>query len=249
MRPWYETAFGTEYLNRYAHRDDEEARRDVSAIIGLIDPPRDEPLLDLGCGAGRHLLALHEAGFSHLVGLDLSKELIGIAKRRIEEADIENVELLCRDMRRIPHRDHFATILSMFTTFGYFPTEEEDAEVLRAAYLALRPGGRLLIDTIAREKTIAELVPSEERQEGDRTLLVRRWITDDGRRVEKETNVVDENGTSTLHESVRLYAPRELATMLSRVGFGGVEVYGSLGGAPAAPESPRLVVVGRKGET
>ena len=62
MTAWYEHAFGREYLALYPHRDDTEAERDVRSIIDLIVPNKDEPLLDLGCGAGRHLVALHRAG-------------------------------------------------------------------------------------------------------------------------------------------------------------------------------------------
>jgi len=246
VSPWYETAFGTDYLDRYPHRDEEEARRDVSAIVRLIDPPKDEPVLDLGCGAGRHLLALHEAGYSNLVGIDLSADLIEIARKRLTEAGAPDVELICRDMREIPHADHFGTILSMFTTFGYFPTDEEDASVVRAAGRALRAGGQLLIDTIAREKTIAELVPSEERRDGDVVSRIRRTITPDGLRVEKEISIEDPDGPLARRESVRLYRPEELIAMFERAGLEDVRAFGSLGGEPPAPDSPRLVIVGRK---
>ena len=63
MTAWYEESFGYDYLELYAHRDDAEARSDVRAIIELLDPPRDEPLLDLCCGACRHILVLREMGF------------------------------------------------------------------------------------------------------------------------------------------------------------------------------------------
>jgi 2-polyprenyl-3-methyl-5-hydroxy-6-metoxy-1,4-benzoquinol methylase len=42
----------------------------------------------LGCGAGRHLLALHKAGFHQLSGLDLSRELLEVASFCIVTCDI-----------------------------------------------------------------------------------------------------------------------------------------------------------------
>ncbi|HUT18782.1 MAG TPA: class I SAM-dependent methyltransferase, partial [Anaerolineae bacterium] len=76
MSPWYEDSFGSEYLELYAHRDEEEARSEIEAVVRLLDPPREEPLLDLCCGACRHILVLREMGFTRIVGLDLSEKLL-----------------------------------------------------------------------------------------------------------------------------------------------------------------------------
>jgi len=245
VRPWYETAFRSDYLDRYPHRDDEEARSEVAAIVELIDPPRDQALLDLGCGAGRHLIALHQAGFRNLVGLDLSYDLLEVARRRAQEASA-SIEFVSADMREIPFAGRFATILSMFTSFGYFPTDDDNEKVLSAAFRALRSRGRFLIDTLAKARTISDLVPSERRVVEAATVCISRAISPDGRRVEKET-IVRENGTETRHrESVRLYAPDELSGMLRAVGFVDVAAYGSLRGDEPTPSSRRLVVVGRK---
>jgi len=143
VNDWFERSFGRDYLALYPHRDNAEARSDVAAIVDLIDPPRDGPLLDLCCGAGRHLLALHEAGFSDLTGIDLSQVLLDVARRQLDAVDGAGIRLVRSDMRQIPFADHFATILSLFTSFGYFSESEEDEAVLRAARGALRPGGSI----------------------------------------------------------------------------------------------------------
>lgn len=249
MKPWYETAFGSEYLDLYPHRNDEEARADVEAIIGLINPSRVEPLLDLGCGAGRHLLALCRAGFLDLTGLDLSKELLGVACERLRDAGCGGIDLVCCDMRRIPCGGGFGTVLSLFTTFGYFETDAEDAAVLAAVYEALRPGGQFLLDTLSREWTIASLVPEEEAEHRGRQVHVRRAITDDGLRVEKVIRTLgDASNEDRVHlESVRMYSPDELANMASEAGFVELRICGSLSGEPHGPGSRRLVLVARKG--
>jgi len=248
VRPWYETAFGRDYLALYPHRDDEEAARDVAAIVALVDPPRDEPLLDLGCGAGRHLIALAGAGFTRLVGLDLSEELLEVARTRIEEAGVGPVDLVRGDMRAIPYADRFATALSLFTSFGYFTRDEENAKVLRSVGEALRPGGWFLVDTLSRDATIADLVPEEELRRGDTTIRIRRAISDDGLRVDKETRVVGGGSTEQriYRESVRMYAPEELIGMFRQAGFSELRTHGSLRGEPHGAGSRRLVVVGRR---
>ena len=248
MRSWYVESFGREYLALYPHRDEAEARADVRAIIDLIALAKDEPLLDLGCGAGRHLLALHEAGFSRLVGIDLSQELLDVAAKRLATIGAEGLELVRADMRESPYVERFATVLSLFTSFGYFEDEVEDRTVLAAVNRALRRGGTFLIDTLNRGSVIAHLVTKEERTLSGRTLRIERRVSKDRRRVEKTTHVFEEGEERrTFHESVRMYTRDELDRMLRDAGFVNVDCYGSLVGEPLSPQSKRLVLVAEKG--
>jgi len=245
---WYEKSFGRDYLALYPHRNAAEARSDVAAIADLIDPPKDEPLLDLCCGAGRHLLALHEAGFDGLTGIDLSQSLLDVARQQLDAVGGAGVRLLRSDMREIPFSDHFATILSLFTSFGYFSKTEEDEAVLRAARGALRPGGTFLMDTLNRAWTVEHLIPrSEETIDGVR-VAIRRALSPDGLRVEKETRVETESEPPKVyHESVRMYTADEMRKMLVRSGFVDARFFGGLDGRPYGAASPRLIAVANRG--
>ncbi len=249
MIPWYVRSFGRDYLDLYSHRNDAEAQADVEAIINLTNPPKDEPLLDLACGAGRHLLALHNAGFRRLVGLDLSDELLQVAAERLAEAGAGGIELVNADMGHIPYAEYFATVLSLFTSFGYFERDEENKAVFAAVGASMRPGGQFLLDTLNRDWVMAHLVTEEEQKMTGRRLQIERRLTPDGRRVEKTTRVLEPgNQEKTYHESVRLYPPSEIETMLKEEGFTNIRRFGSLEGEPHRPESPRLILVAEKGD-
>ena len=247
MSHWYVRSFNRDYLALYPHRDASEAREDVEAIIRLIAPKKGAPLLDLGCGAGRHLVALHKAGFRELTGLDLSSELLDIASKRLTGIGARDVKLVQADMRRIPFVGHFATVLSLFTSFGYFEHDEENAAVLSAVQVALRPGGCFLIDYLNRDWVIAHLTLAEERNAGGRHLCIERRLTTDRLRVEKTVHLVDASGKEKVyHESVRMYAPSDMEAMLRKAGFVEVRHYGSLRGEPHGPLSRKLVIVAKK---
>jgi SAM-dependent methyltransferase len=250
VTPWYEESFGRDYLARYPHRDIAEARADVAAIVDLIAPPTDAPLLDLCCGAGRHLQALHEEGFTDLTGIDLSQPLLDVARSQLDANGGTEIRLLRSDMRRIPFRGRFETILSLFTSFGYFGEAEEDEAVLRAAYGALRSGGAFLMDTLNRPWTIAHLTPrTEETIDGIRFSIARE-ISPDGLRVKKEIRIEPRDEPPKVYrESVRMYAVDEMRAMLERSGFIEVRFHGALDGRPYGSTDPRMVAVAHKPPT
>jgi SAM-dependent methyltransferase len=254
MSEWYRESFGYEYLELYAHRDAPEARADIEAIVHLLDPPKDEPVLDLCCGACRHVLVLRELGFTQLIGLDLSEELLDVAAQALAADGVESeqacadVELVCSDMRHIPYENHFATVLSLFTSFGYFARDEENAAVLGAVYRALRPGGRFLIDYLNRDYVVANIVAEDERDLPDRHIRNVRCLTEDCLRVEKTTTVTTNAGVvREFHESVRMYTRAEMLDMLRAAGFVNIQCYGSLDGDACSMDSKRLILVAEKG--
>lgn len=243
MTAWYESTFGREYLSLYRHRDDADAAAEVADIVRLLDPPRQAPLLDLCCGAGRHLAAFRHAGYTQLTGLDLSEDLLDAARARLASERMTDVRLIRADMRDIPDDASYQTVVSLFTSFGYFPTEAEDARVLDAVFRVLRPAGTFLLDTLNRGAVVASLVPSEERRLGAKRLRIRRRISADGRRVEKVTRVSQPGSPETVYrESVRMYERADLEHMLLRAGFSDVRFHGALDGRAYAPDAPRLVV-------
>ncbi|MFP3895646.1 MAG: class I SAM-dependent methyltransferase [Anaerolineales bacterium] len=239
------------YLQLYAHRDAEEAKENAQKIVRLLSPPRDEPLLDLGCGAGRYLGVFRDLQFTDLVGLDLSEALLRVAARDLvserEEGCQSDVELVQGDMRSIPYREHFSTVLSLFTSFGYFAEDEENAAALCEVYCALKPGGKFLIDYLNRDRVIQDLVACDEGQRRVGYVRNVRCLTQRGRRVEKDTLFVSRSGEqSVFHESVRLYSPSEMLIMLRNAGFAEIHPYGSLDGEDFSPDSPRLVIITKK---
>jgi len=246
---WYEESFGEDYLALYPHRNVAEARADIASIVALIDPPAGEPLLDLCCGAGRHLQALHEAGFTDLTGVDLSQHLLDVARRRLDAAGGSAIRLDRADMRELPYRDRFETILSLFTSFGYFADPSEDESALRASRAALHPDGTFLLDTLSRVWTIDHLEPHSERTTDNLRLDIRRAISPDGLRVEKETRVTTAGAPPKLyHESVRMYTADELRSMLERTGFADIRFHGALDGRAYDATSPRMIAVARRSE-
>jgi len=242
------TAFGRDYLARYAHRTDSDARAEVRFLSRVLGAAPGKLVLDLCCGAGRHSRALAHAGY-RVVGVDLSAPLLEEARQAASSAPLL---YLRADARRLPLRDGvFDGAVNLFTSFGYFEKEEEDLEVLCAVRKALKPGGPFVLDFFNLAPTLSRLVPrTESKVKGARVVEERRYDPQ-RRRLEKTIRCGRFQGSPApleLLESVRAYAPEELAGMLRSAGLAPAERFGDLRGTPFdARNSPRCVLVGRKG--
>ncbi|MGA1825700.1 MAG: class I SAM-dependent methyltransferase [bacterium] len=247
MNDWYKKSFGLTYLELYSHRDKKEAQRDIERLVRFLTIPKDECLLDLCCGAGRHLLALHKIGFRRLIGLDLSKELLHSAQRELSKAGAHHIKLLCKDMREIPFQNYFGAIFSLFTSFGYFENDEENQKVISRVRQALRPKGIFVLDYLNKEYGVKNLVAEDVKKLKDRHIKNTRRLSNDKKRIEKKISIFKENGEEQIfYESVRLYGAKELENILHVCGFRNIKRYGSLGGETFHSDSKRLIFVCEK---
>ncbi len=241
--PWYAAWFGEEYLRLYPHRDQEEAVRAVALLAAHLPEAPGGPVLDLGCGAGRHLRALREEGV-HAVGLDLSAPLLQRARAALPETP-----LVRADMRRIPFAPGvFAAVSSFFTSFGYFLAPEEDRGVLLEIHRVLRPDGRLLLDFLNARRVREALVPRDEREVDGSHVVQERRLVAGGRLVEKTIRITDpvRGLQRSFLERVRLYEPEELEELLVGSGFRPLRRFGDYGGGNFTPAAPRCILLSER---
>jgi SAM-dependent methyltransferase len=106
----------------------------------LDDLARDTPILEIGCGSGGLLAYLGRRGFSHATGIDISEEQVALARRRGVNAEHGDVlEYLGTQVAA------FGVILGV-DVLEHF-TRDELARLAPLACSALRPGGRLMVQT------------------------------------------------------------------------------------------------------
>lgn len=243
MTEWFEQWFGEEYHALYPHRDDEDARRAVALIRGVVAWESGARILDLACGPGRHAAELERLG-GRVVGFDLSWAMLRRARQRTHGRG----RLVRGDMRALPFRSgSFALAVNLFTSFGYFLNDDEHRLVVRQVAAALAPGGHFVLDYLNAEQVRRIVRRSEQGKRpsdnGERRKDVRvtRRINDDGRFVIKEIELRDEG--RRFQERVRLYGPDELAALLSDAGLEVAARFGSYDGAPPGPDTPRVILV------
>jgi len=101
------------------------------------------PVLDLGCGTGRVLLPLLEAGVD-ADGVDLYEPMLERARRKAEAKGFRPL-LRAADMRDFAMPRRYARIILAFNTFAHADTTDDQLAVLRRCHDHLEPGGAVVL--------------------------------------------------------------------------------------------------------
>jgi SAM-dependent methyltransferase len=241
---WYHRWFGADYLQLYQHRSPEEAAETIAWLIEEVNLAPAARVLDLACGNGRHGRELAQRGFK-TYGLDLSWPLLRGTRLPDQGTGMRRVR---GDMRHLPFKkSSFTLVLSLFTSFGYFASAEEDQRVICEISRLLEKGGTYVLDFLNASLVRSQIVPSEEASINGKRVTILRWLDEPRGLVEKRILIHEsEVAFREYRESVRLYSEGDLREMLARAGIRARASFGDYDGSEYRADSPRLIIVGYK---
>jgi SAM-dependent methyltransferase len=229
---------------------------DVEFLLELAEFG-DDPILELGCGTGRVLFPLHRAGYV-VTGIDRSEAMLAVAESR---QDPEAVARLLRgDMAELDEIQDgpFGLIIASLNSVMHLRSQERQSAMISSAFRALKPKGRLVIDTLNPSLGQLNHLLNTTLLEGTWMLhgeTIEKW---GHRRAGPESQVIDTliwyDQTSANGEyrrtrtrfDLRYVHQSELALMLRLSGFGRADWYGSYDLDPWDAESDRIIVVAHK---
>jgi len=227
---WWRTLFNAVYLKTDGDvvENDANTQSDVDLLVDVAGLKHNDRILDLCCGQGRHSLELARRGFGQVTGLDRSRFLVRLARRRAKESGLD-VRFREGDARKFAHRENgFDCVLLLGNSFGYFDQEEEDLAVLSAVTRALRPSGKLVIDITEGEWMREHFEPrSWEWIDESQFVCRERSLSGDGDRlISREVVVHAEKGViADQFYAERLYTRARLRQLLDSAGFQDVQFH------------------------
>ena len=116
---------------------------DRRAAVSRLELAPGDSVLEVGAGTGHNLPALAGAvgHYGRVVGIDLSRDMLRRAGRRVSRNRLANVSLVCADATRSPFRRAFHAALFSYS-LSMMPDQEDAVDT---ALGALLPDGRICV--------------------------------------------------------------------------------------------------------
>ena len=219
-----------------------------------------DPVLELGCGTGRIMMALAEAG-KRITGLDLSERMLERAVKKraalLVEAR-ERLHLVQGDMARFDLGEKFRLVIIPFRPFQHLLEVRQQLDCLDCVRKHLAPGGRLILDVF---QTDAERMHDPVHL---REMLVTEYKTKDARQVRITERVVAFHRAEQRNDVEMIFSIRhpdgrqerlvfawtlryffryEIEHLLARCGFRVTALYGNFDRTPIRDDSPEMIFV------
>lgn len=218
------------------------------------------PILELGCGSGRLLVPLAQAGYA-VSGIDSSAAMIELAHERLAAEGLSQVDARIGDMRVIDGYDdsHFRMVFAAFNSFLHLETREEQLAALAAARRVLHHNGLLILDVFQPTPAVLQNLDDQFRLDG-------QWGLPNGERIDRmsswrvhvaeqriETTLFYDRLLSTgeLRRTVTSYVTRyvhrfEMEGLLAEAGFELEGIYGSYQIEPLDDNSRTMIFVAHR---
>jgi ubiquinone/menaquinone biosynthesis C-methylase UbiE len=238
-----------EFFDDYANKYDDECftkatEVEVPFIVKELDLKPGMHILDMGCGTGRHTVALAQRGF-RMTGVDLSAGMLAVAQKRAKAAGV-TIEFIQSDAAKFKSDTIYnAAICLCEGSFGLLGSAddplEHDLAILRNISAVLKPGAGFLLTALNGLRKIRQFTP-EDIASGkfDPVLNIETFV------MEYETP--EGKKSVTVHEHA--FAPSESMRMFRYAGFAVKHAWGGTAGAwnrqPLDWEEMEIMVVAQK---
>lgn len=229
-REWWRDLFNSLYLKTDADviENAENTKNDIDMLIKATGITPSQKILDLCCGQGRHTLELAKRGYSYVSGIDRSRYLIRLARKRGNSMGLSRIPKFSEgDARKIRVSSNSLDLITiMGNSFGYFEHEDDDLKVLKEVNRALSSQGMIYLD-VTNGEWVKQNYQPRSWEWIDQSLFVcrERHLSEDKKRlICREVIVEVEKGViADQFYAERLFSYADLHQLLEKAGFETIE--------------------------
>jgi ubiquinone/menaquinone biosynthesis C-methylase UbiE len=221
---WFETFFGGLYSRVLAAQFDTARTlaqaRLVRRVLGLR---KGQKVLDCPCGQGRLTIPLAGMGL-RVAGLDLTGSFLRSARQAASKARL-SIPFIQGDMRYMDFDAEFDVVVNWYTSIGY-SSDADDLAFCRRAFRALKPGGKVLVETMNKSWMLAHFRPRSDRKIAGVRLSNRVRYDAAANRIRDNYSLSRGSMAERHRVSIRLYSGAEMRELLNKAGFRDIRLLG-----------------------
>lgn len=198
---------------------------EVRFLVDELSLPEGSHIVDVGCGTGRHAIALAALGF-HVTGVDISGGMLGEARRAAEEAgvDVDWIQIDATEMHLAEPAD--AAICLCEGSFGLLACTHDafthERHILEAIHRSIKPGAKLILNA---PNGLAKIRSATHEQ-------VRNGVFDPLTLIETfQMEIKTRAGARKLQVHERGFVPSELRLLMEITGYDVQAIFGGTAGS------------------
>jgi len=240
-KKWFQNWFSSPYYHiLYHQRNDEEAEFFIDNLCAFLKPAENFRLLDIACGRGRHSVYLNKKGYD-VTGIDLSNASIKFA----QQFENENLQFYVHDMRNAFYINYFNIAFNLFTSFGYFESEKDHVNALKAFNKSLKKSGILVLDYFNSEKIVRNLAHQEVKHVDGIEFYITKKVANG--KIIKSISFEHKNKDFSFKEEVKAFSKSDFEKMFEKSGFKVLNHFGDYALNPFDEiKSDRLIFICQK---
>jgi ubiquinone/menaquinone biosynthesis C-methylase UbiE len=197
-----------------ANSFDSTRRRPWTECIDFIKSLKKTSIvLDVGSGNGRHLIPCAKH-CKKVIGLDVSRELLGIVKNKLIKNRLSNVDLIHSDAVNIPIKNNSIDAVLYIATLHNIPIRYRRIISLKEINRVLKPNGKAIISVWSRW------------QDKYRQHFLIRMIAQFGRNEFGDINIYWRQHGLNISRYYHMYSKREFENDIKKTGFNIITLVG-----------------------
>lgn len=217
---WFKNWFNSPYYHiLYKNRDENEAKLFISNLIDHLKPVKNDQLLDIACGKGRHAILMNKLGFN-VDAYDLAKNSIDTAKK----FETNNLRFYVNDIREPLKINHYNYAFNLFTSFGYFVDETDNFKAIKAIADSLTKNGVLVLDFMNVHKVIKDLIIKEDKTIDGIQFSISKTVEDGF--IVKNISFTDKGKDYSFHEKVKAITLDDFKSYFNSANLSIQKIYG-----------------------
>jgi len=253
-----ELPYDFEIFAHYYDLDQDDYADDLPMYLNLAQRC-GSPVIEFGCGTGRLLVPMAEAGYS-ITGVEIAPAMLDIARQKVADAGVEAPATLVEDdIRTLDLGRRFRFGFCALNTLMHMTSLNDQLETLRAARRHIQSGGLFAVgllnphSSILPEERTPLLLEKEmiDPRNGHTVLKLFSQRVDIASQIAHVTLIYDDvDPAGLVHRTLvpmqmRWIYPYEARLLMEVAGFKVDGIYGSFELEPFSARSEQLILIGR----